>query len=175
MTRGVLTAWLSVDEQDAPAVFEAYLCFAFRQAGLDTVAAPRLRDGHPSRPGHGHFAARIEAHDAPCVLALDEVERLSDPGSVALLNLLLERGPPNLHLAIACRDFPSGLEIGTPILEGRAVVVTAAQLRFSAHETAAFSATVRPRTSPETPSRTARVGPSLYVYAANGSSAGRVQ
>ena len=138
MTRSVLTAWLSVDEQDAPAVFEAYLCFAFRQAGLDTVAAPRLRDGHPSGPGMGTLLHAIEAHDAPCVLALDEVERLSDPGSVALLNLLLERGPPNLHLAIACRDFPSGLEIGTPILEGRAVVVTAAQLRFSAHETAAF-------------------------------------
>ena len=139
MAQGVLTAWLSVDEQDGPTVLETHLSLAFRHAGLDVAEGASASHDERRLPGGIEpLLQAIEALDGPCVLALDEVERLSDAGSVTLVNVLLERAPSNLHFAIACRDFPSGLEVATPILEGRAVLATAEQLRFSASETAAF-------------------------------------
>ena len=139
MAQGVLTAWLSIDKQDGPTMLETHLSLAFRHAGLDVAEGAIAVHDERRLPGRiGPLLQAIEALDGPCVLALDEVERLADAESVALVNFLLERAPSNLHLAIACRDFPSGLDVASPILEGRAVVATAGQLRFSASETAAF-------------------------------------
>ena len=132
---GVLTAWLSVDEQDEPEQLAAHLTQAFLHAGLDP---PDHADGLPQGTRIAQLLQAIEAREAPCVLALDEVERIGAPGSVTLVNILLERSPANLHLAIACRHLPGGLEVGTSILDGEAIVVTARQLRFSTDETAAF-------------------------------------
>ena len=58
--------------------------------------------------------------------------------SLALLETLLQRGPPNLHLAIACRELPDGLNIAGSVLEGRAAVLTADELRFSKSEISEF-------------------------------------
>ena len=49
----------------------------------------------------------IEDLEGPFVLVFDELERLENPGSAALLDFLLQRGPANLHLAFACRQLPS--------------------------------------------------------------------
>ena len=113
---------------------------AFRNAGLAVPDAEEsgFRHGRLPGPRLEPLLQAIEAHSTPCILALDEVERLRDGGSVTLVNALLELGPSNLHLAVACRDFPDGLEVGTRILEGDTALVTAEQLRFSASETAAF-------------------------------------
>ena len=139
MAQGVLTAWLSIDEQDGPTVLETHLSLAFRHAGLEVAeGASAFHDERRLAGRIGPLLQAIEALDGPCVLALDEVERLADAESVALVNFLIERAPSNLHLAIACRDFPGGLDVASPILDGRAVLATAVQLRFSASETAAF-------------------------------------
>ena len=80
----------------------------------------------------------VEARRVPCVLALDELERLSDRHAVDIVNLLLERGPGNLNLAIACRDLPDGLQIENALFHGEAELVTVDQLRFSTAEASAF-------------------------------------
>ena len=54
----------------------------------------------------------LDSRDAPWVLILDELERARDPASVAILNSLLQHAPPNLHLALACRAVPRGLDAG---------------------------------------------------------------
>ena len=138
MEKGVPTVWLSVDEQDEPETFTTFLWQAFGR--LDVLDAPTFapEDGPPFSRTIWRLLQAIEVHGAPCVLALDEVERLCDPGSVELVNVLLERSPPNLHLAIACRDLPTGLEVAPLVLEGQAVLATVEQLRFSPSESAAF-------------------------------------
>ena len=60
------------------------------------------------------------------------------PGAAELLEFLLRSGPPNLHLAFACRELPSGLNIAGAVLEGRALIVSAEELRFSRSEVAEF-------------------------------------
>ena len=135
---GVPTAWVSLDERDEAAVLDAYLAFACQCAGLDVMEV--AVEGEGSEPGSrvGFVARAIESLEEPFVLAIDELERLADPGAVALLQFLLERGPGNLYLALSGRTIPAGLNVASAVLEGRATVLTAEDLRFSRAEISKF-------------------------------------
>ena len=137
--RGDLVAWLTMDPEDDPKTLAAYLSLAFSEAGLDIRGARATsRDFE-----HGDYRINllihsIEAHRSPCVLALDDVHRLRDPESRGLINCLLRSGPPNLHVALAFREWPAGLEVAMPLLEGRGDTITVEQLRFQKPEIARF-------------------------------------
>ena len=136
--RGLLVAWLTVDEDDAPGLFGAHLAYAFEHAGLD-LAMQHSEDAWSASPlTHqiGMLVRTIESRVGSCLLVLDELERL--PGqSVALLERLLRRGPRNLHFALSFRTNP-GLDLASVVLEDSAVVVSTEQLRFSKPEIARF-------------------------------------
>ncbi len=143
--QGVATAWVSVDEQDEPAVLDTYIAYACQSAtagsisGLEGLANSdlgQLRD--ETEPRTLIAMRKIADLDGPFVLAFDELERLANPHSVALIDLLLERGPPNLHLAFACRDLPAGVNVAGAVLEGRGAILATEDLRFSRSEVAAF-------------------------------------
>ena len=135
---GIAVAWVSLDERDEPGVLEMYLAFACAGAGLTfgSSKGKEAVDGSESRIGA--VVRGVELFGRPLVIALDEVERLRHPASAELVSMLLQQGPPNLHLAIACRDIPDGLDLASTLLEGRAEVLEAEDLRFSAAETARF-------------------------------------
>ena len=129
--RGVAVAWLSLDEFDTPEVFGIYLARAVQQAGID-VSMLREDDFQSPSPFPrqlGKLARVIEAHAAPCLLVLDEVERLP-ARTVRLLEELLRRSPGNLHLVLACR-FNPGLDLASPVLDGLATIVEVEAFRFS--------------------------------------------
>ena len=143
-------AWLSLDEEDGPGSLATHLLAAFEEAGL------RLFDGHRADVGielanaadgqlDGEAAHRVsvlitavERLGEPCLLALDEVERLTDMQAVRTLNVLIERAPRNLHFAMAYRERPLGLDIATPLLDAGSVRINAEELRFSEWEVARF-------------------------------------
>ncbi|MYD97871.1 MAG: hypothetical protein F4X98_10875 [Gammaproteobacteria bacterium] len=143
---GTTVAWLSLDEEDGPDTLVTYLALAFEQAGLAAFERREGDDDIGSGDGSNSKAeyqvnlliGTIERHGRPCLLALDELERLTQPDAIAALNLLLQRAPPNLHFAIAYRELPPGLDIAMFILEGRGTTVTVEDLRFSKGEVAAF-------------------------------------
>ena len=136
---GVATAWISLDERDEPAVLDTYIAFACQSAGLDLldVSDPEGTAGGPESR-IGVVVHQIQALGKPFVIAFDELERLENPASVSLLEFLLERGPPNLHLAMACRRIPDGLNVAGAVLDGRATLVTTEELRFSRSHVAKF-------------------------------------
>ena len=148
--RGVAVAWLSLDEEDGPGSLAVYLALAFEAAGLGTFGEAGGREAGMFAEAPGPQAdtqadyrinvlvRAVERHRAPCVLALDEVERLASPGAVGTLNALLRRAPRNLHLGMAFREPPPGLEIAMFALEGREATVTAHDLRFSRSDIARF-------------------------------------
>ena len=86
----------------------------------------------------GLALSEIEARDGPFVLVFDELERLASPDSAALLEFLLRRGPPNLHLAFSGRELPAGVNVAGAVLDGQAEVLSADDLRFSSAEAADF-------------------------------------
>ena len=130
--QGIVTAWISVDESDDADVLDSYIAFAFQYAGL-AIEGVSERDG-ATESRAGLLARALEARGEPFVLALDDLHRLRDPGSVALLDFLIQRGPSNLHLAAACRRLPTGLNIAGPVLDGHASVLGVEDLRFSKSE-----------------------------------------
>ena len=148
--RGLAVAWLSVDEEDGPESVARLLVLAFERSGVEpfdpagerdsTPAAHALHPEATSRAEYriGLLIRALEHHGAPCVLVLDEVERLRSPEAVRLINRLVRRAPPYLHVGIASRERPPGLAMDMYPLEGRGVTVTAEDLRFSKSDISRF-------------------------------------
>ena len=144
--RGVLTAWLTLDMPDTPIVFEAYLAFAFKTAGLNVPGSSSARsDDDPLDSRLDILIHALVGHGGPCALFLDELERLADPATLELLDTLIKWSPPNLGLALACRDFPAPLDIGSSVLAGRMDLIEAGELRFTDLEATAFVGDRLPR------------------------------
>ena len=144
---GGTVAWLAVDEEDGPVALATYLALAFEQAGITTFdAAGQSVDAFTrGRESDTQAAYRInllihaiERHGQPCLLALDELERLRNTQAVAVLNTLLSQSPDNLRFAMAFRERPPGLDIAMFLLEGRGATITAEELRFSLPDIARF-------------------------------------
>ena len=138
---GVLAAWITVDEDDTPPVFTEYLLYAFERAGLDLAVLHDLRNAGPATPQLqqrlGTLMRAIEGHAAPCLLVLDEAERLADPVTVATVESVLRHPSDNLRIAVGFREDP-GFDVSQVVLSGRGIGVTEAELRFSTGEIAGF-------------------------------------
>ena len=135
---GVAVAWVTLAREDDAAALDACVAFAFGTAGLDLLG--RLDAGESALggpyPRTDLVLRAVAAAERPCVLVLDELENATQPGATALLNHLLRRAPPNLHLAVACRELPPGLDLSAALPGGGAEIVAAADLRFSRADTA---------------------------------------
>ena len=152
--RGIAVAWLSLDEEDGAGSVAAHLTLALEEAGLPAFGpGGELAEEAGGDTGTGTADAQADSqaeyrielsmravarHGAPCVVVFDEVERLQRPDAMAAINTLLHRGPPNLHVGMAFREPPAGLEIAMLLAEGRGTTVTAEELRFSKDDIARF-------------------------------------
>ena len=137
--RGQVVAWLTVDEDDGPNALAAYLSLALSEAGVEILdSRVTSQDVELSDYRIRLLLHSIELLGEPCVLALDDVHRLRDPDSRALVNRLLQHGPPNLRLALAYRVLPAGIDLATPILERQGVAITTEELRFEKPDIARF-------------------------------------
>ena len=138
--QGVVVGWISLDNDDTPTVFGSYLAYAFEQGGLDlgVLGAHDTWSSSPAAQQVGMVAHAVESHAASCLLVLDEVERLPRP-TVRLVDELLKRPPSDLRVAMAFRSNP-GVDLTTHVLQDRAIVVGAEELRFSRSDTRRFFA-----------------------------------
>ena len=132
--RGVAVAWLSLVEEDGRGAVAAYLALAFEQAGFAPVDTGGETGGTVGTAGAGRDPAvasqaeyrlsllirALERRRRPCVLVLDELERLRSAEAIEVINSLLRRAPRTLHVAMAFRERPPGLDIAMFALEGRA-------------------------------------------------------
>ncbi len=138
MARGVPVAWLALDREDGADALDAYVAFAFRRAGLDVLGPPggaRLPARHPRT---ALLLRGLGSRTGPCVLALDGLERVDDPGAIELVGYVLRNAPPCLHVAAACRVFPNRLDAGGALLDGDAGILTAEDLAFTSGDIARF-------------------------------------
>ena len=135
--RGIPAAWLRFDAADDRVIIGTYLAHAFRHAGVD-IPEPESNIWSVIGDRAELLLHAIAAHAEPCALALNDLEQLTDPGSVELLGTLLRNAPPNLCVAVACRELPLALDIMEPLLQGRVVMLTAAELRIPPQEISAF-------------------------------------
>ena len=138
-SRHGVAAWLTVDEEDDAAALATYLPFAFAEAGLD-ILDTRVTS-HDFE--HGDYRINLLLHSIEvrafhCVLAIDDVDRLRSPESMSVVGQLIHRGPPNLHIAMACRELPPSLDVASLLLDRRGVVISDEDLRFRKRDIARF-------------------------------------
>ena len=135
---GLVVAWVSLDEDDEPSLFGNYLTYAFECAGLDLseLNDPGAWSSSPVAYQVGMLARAIEHHAAPCLLVLDEVDRVPRETTEAIQRLV-EHAPPNLHFALAFRA-NRGLDLAMQVLDGSGIVMDADECRFSASEIEQF-------------------------------------
>lgn len=132
-------AWLRVDRGDDRETVEAYLALAMRRTGIADVPDPLDLQAWNATGEHlGAMLHAVEHHDTPCVLAIDDLDRLTDTDAINALGRLMRHAPPNLHFAVACRELPTSLDISEQVLAGRAELVGVDELRFSKPEINGF-------------------------------------
>ncbi|MDE0003904.1 MAG: LuxR C-terminal-related transcriptional regulator [Rhodospirillaceae bacterium] len=140
MSRRVSVAWLTLSRDDQPGDLDAHLALAFQEAGIDLLGP--LGRGETgigqAYPRTAVLIRALEERTHPCILALDEAEHAQDPDAIGLLNYLLRNAPPCLHIAIAARSLPPGLDLAQPVLGERSTLLTAEDLRFTRADIARF-------------------------------------
>ncbi len=134
--RGDPVIWLSADEEDDARRLVAHLSYA--------VAVPWDVEGVRDRAFNAHemfdldsLLGGVRADGRPCMLVVDELDRLPASGE-RVIDYLIWRGPANLHLGLACRQVPRGIDVATPIAEGRGIMVGVDELAFTYREYGAF-------------------------------------
>ena len=135
---GVATAFLALDALDTPDALDTYVAAACGSAGLVARALPSGHEAEHAAPRTATMLHLIQELEKPFVIAFDDVEQLANPSCVSIMDFMLRRGPPNLHVALACRELPSGLDVAGPALEGRAEILGTEDLRFARPDVARF-------------------------------------
>src|SRR5947199_6416720 len=101
-------AWLSLDEEDNdPNVFAAGLVASLRR--VDERIGADAAELLPSVSGIGRAVLDplindiLEFHPAPLIVVLDDFHAVDDPSVTKSLEYLIDRMPPQMHLAIGTR------------------------------------------------------------------------
>ncbi|NIV37257.1 MAG: hypothetical protein GWN58_49895, partial [Anaerolineae bacterium] len=136
------SAWLQLDEEDSDlVVFLSYLLAAIQTLFADAVNETLSLLKAPSMPPLtiivGTLLNELDQIDGPFVLVLDDYHKIQDEPVHELLASIIQRLPPQMHLAIATRTDPlfplTSLRARQQMLE-----VRADDLRFTPEETHAF-------------------------------------
>lgn len=135
-------AWLSLDEDDGdPAHFLTYLVAALQRVcdELGETAISLLQSPQP--PPFQTIVAglinEIASLQEQIVLVLDDYHAIENPAVHEAVAYLLDRLPPQLHLAIITRSDPP-LPLSRLRVRGQMAEVRADDLRFSMEEATAF-------------------------------------
>ena len=135
---GVVVGWLSLDENDEPGLLLGGIARALERGGLNPVGMYELDDPAPFTLAYGMalLAGVLERHAAPCLLVLDDVDRLPAE-SARLVDRLVQRAPDNLHVAMTFQSRPR-IDFATHVLAGSGQFVGTEGFRFSAADSALF-------------------------------------
>ncbi|MCC6612346.1 MAG: AAA family ATPase [Anaerolineae bacterium] len=138
--------WLSLDDADNdPVQFLSYLIAAFQQVNDDIGRSAEQILHAPQMPPLLHLMGSlindIAALGQPLVLVLDDFHRISLRDVNEMMQLLIDRQPPTLHLVICTREDPA-LPLAQLRARGELTEVRQRDLRLSVEETDTFLADV---------------------------------
>ena len=134
------TAWVSLDAGDNdPTVFWSYVIAAVQTiaAGTGQRALAMLRSSQPLEAVVASFLNDLSGADGEVVLVLDDYHVIESAPLHASVAYLLEHLPARAHLVLGGRADPP-LPLARLRARGELLEVRAADLRFTAEETAAY-------------------------------------
>ena len=134
---GASVCWLSIDEDDDPETFIAYLAYAAHEAGLDASSTGLLNFEYSTEKvalqSVYQFLGLLERSDKPVIVVLDDFERCSQAVKESVIPVFLRRLPSNATAVIASRE---AVDISTVDLDHRGLVARLGpeHLRFAKRE-----------------------------------------
>jgi LuxR family maltose regulon positive regulatory protein len=138
---GPPVAWVSLDQRDNdPASFWTYVVTALRAASSDVGdAALGLLQSSAPRPDAvvSALLADLDRLPGDLVLVLDDYHLIETSEIHEAMAFLVEHQPSRLHLVVASRSDPP-LALGGLRARGQLLEVRAADLRFTAEESATY-------------------------------------
>ncbi|MDQ2698746.1 MAG: AAA family ATPase, partial [Actinomycetota bacterium] len=138
---GDRVAWLSLDERDNDiSHFCRYVLAAVERAqpGLTAASAELLATGSASTEAVlATLVNDLDADGAPLILVLDDLHAVEAPPVHDSIAFLIDNLPTTVRLVIASRSDPR-LPLGRLRARGDLVELRAADLRFTAEESAAY-------------------------------------
>lgn len=142
----VPVAWLSLDDADNdPVQFLSYVIAALQRVQDDIGRTAEQVMHAPQMPALMQLMASVmndlAALQQPVILVLDDYHRIALHEVGQMMQLLIDRQPPNLHLVISTREDPA-LPLAQLRARGELTEVRQRDLRLSADEMEAFLATV---------------------------------
>jgi len=138
--KGIATAWLTLEEEEAQAV----TCLEHIMVALERIDyltahslsdLTRFDDRVPVKALATALINLLALNDAPLVIFLDEYNRAQSEETDALFQMLVRQVPPNVHFVIASRYRPD-IEIEKLRVHGELLEIQAKDLRFSEEEAA---------------------------------------
>ncbi|MFL6160625.1 MAG: LuxR C-terminal-related transcriptional regulator [Jatrophihabitantaceae bacterium] len=133
-------AWLSLDDRDNdPALFWTYVVTALRKVidGVGDAALRLLRSSAAIESMLAVLLNELNGLSTDLFLVLDDYHLIEAAEVHAGVTFLLEHRPPRLHLVLATRADPP-LPLARLRAQGQLREVRAAELRFTAQESAAY-------------------------------------
>jgi LuxR family maltose regulon positive regulatory protein len=138
---GWTAAWLSLDPSDnEPAAFWSHAIAALQTAvpGLGATLTPIVEAGQgPVEPVLASLLNELSAMSSEVDLVLDDYHVIDRREIHEAVAFLLERLPPNIHIAISTRSDPP-LPLARLRARGELVEIRAADLRFTEKEASAY-------------------------------------
>lgn len=132
--RGMATGWLSLDETDN----DNRRFLGQLQKICAALGRPARATTPPaSDPGPRWLFNQLALVDRPAAIFLDDLHAVTNPATIGLLRQLLLDSPPRIHWYIASRTLPN-LAIARLVVNEEAVILQAAELRFTRDETRMF-------------------------------------
>jgi len=138
-SRSIPVAWLSLDDNDQDQFqFLTYLAEACKVGDLisnsDLPTPPSGASGSPPRAIIGALLTELSKCSGPQVLILDDFHRADNVENCRIVNQLLSLLPPNIHIVISVREYPSSLALADLRARDELIEIDQSALRFSEEE-----------------------------------------
>lgn len=139
---GILSAWVSIDENDNdPVIFGKYVCAALdrivKEISLDTSYAFSSLELLNSSV---HLSIMIDRlSDVACdfVLVLDDFHYITNESIIKNLSYLIKFLPPKMHIIVICRNEPDN-KLAMHGIKGDSIILRSNNFKFKKEEIAEF-------------------------------------
>lgn len=134
--------WLNLDEDDdEPTTFLSYLAASLESIGVEArpLAVSLQQASRPLsvKSALGALVQAMDRHEGRMLLVMEDVHRVRDARVRGLIDTLLERLPPGMHVCMTARARPA-LKLAAPYARGEMTLLAAEDLSFTVEEASAF-------------------------------------
>ncbi|MCX7711822.1 MAG: LuxR C-terminal-related transcriptional regulator [Clostridia bacterium] len=142
--KGLMTAWVSLDEDDDnPELFWSYVGMSFYKINdeakkvIETMTSFYPKSDPLCKRWISHLINDVSNQDTELIIILDDFHAVNDPAIMEGMRFLLKNMPPNMHMVISSRSVPD-LGIARLRASDSVLEINQTDLNFTSEESQEF-------------------------------------